>query len=720
MSFVAGKASLRAPVAAAILSTGGNGGDRTPVLPLRGPAGVVRSSSARRETLQFFFGMYNWGLWTFITLLLLSQVLGAFWNSSTRDVSTVSGRNPELGPGPIQGSNDIPYSDRSVVCSLVGRQYKPLRLHQALTASTTVTIDSTGTSVNGYRVLVRDAITKDDLDVAFVNMCDAIASSLDNIVEICAALGYNVTNDTLRIVDGLNSSSLKLLPNVLPVLILPFWDKTVGSRYAMPGQDGSACVFRLEGMFETASVTRGLLRATDRATRELKTAEWLERPGGRWRNGWYEDPAGSRWYSDVLNTSSANGHRVFDTSTSTEIDCSKTPADCRILPDNEAWGSKLASTVTTTKYTSAVAANGSQFGLCWVELYMTIVMTSEYDLETLISNVALAFVMLRWLVCLAALQNAYRLGVSQWHTVGIGSVSCSRNFHYVPLVLTPRLKTTLAIFFAVGCKFESDQSTLSENWFVMYPAICEFMLFYYSVLNLLAKTLHRRVSDALFGPTLLALCLLHYLREELGQSVWFTSTSGQVATLVQSSEFNHLRLNELFTTRVLLRLNGDAKALFAAKLTLVALSLVPLLVGWTSTSLRNREARRTAATDVEKALALRAHFVGGFGSGRVLETSADCTAAPALSSYELVRLGYIVVSGKYVISITDWYALFVLSLARYLHEPPNFRVTIFTIVETQQGKWTRVTIDDYPHVCRLNDSRLQAASVLAITARPLN
>ncbi|KAL3661634.1 hypothetical protein V7S43_013393 [Phytophthora oleae] len=77
---------------------------------------------------------------------------------------------------------------------------------------------------------------------------------------------------------------------------------------------------------------------------------------------------------------------------------------------------------------------------------------------------------------------------------------------------------TLAVFWTVGCRFEGQQAGLAESWFVMYPGIANFVLIFFSLLNFGAKTLRRRISDALFTPTVVFLCLLHYFRLEIAES----------------------------------------------------------------------------------------------------------------------------------------------------------------------------------------------------------
>lgn len=680
--------------------------------------------STRLEILRLFGGVYTWSLWGFMCLLLFSQLLGVVWNSSTTYQHSMYGENPALGPNAIEGLNDNPYSDRSIACVLEGWQYKPVQLQKALMAAATTTIDTTGTFVHGYRVLARDEMTlESDSQALLVRTCDAIASTLDSIFESCAAMGYNVTKDTLRIVNGVNSSTMKLIPNALPVLIMPFWDNSKAARYAIPGWDGSACVFRLEGVYESDSDTLRYFRTTTRAVRESKTIEWLGQPGGVWRNGWYEDPTGTKWYSDVLSTKENTTYpqHLFDTAANKERNCSATE-DCGSIPNFELWSSKLSSTATIQWFNSVAISNGAQYGVFLYESYLTVVVKSVYDLETLISNIALGFVMFRWLVCMAALQNGHRLRVTKWYTTGIGSISCARNFHYLPIVLLPRFKTTLAAFFTVGCRYEGDQTSLSENWFVMYPAICEFMLFYYSVLNMVAKMLRRRITETLFGPTLIFLCAMHYLRQELGRSGWF-EYDGRVTTVVHSSDFEDLHLFDFFTTDVSLRLNGNITPLYVTKLVVVAINALPLIICCQNTSPKSKLGERTAPCAIEKALAVRASFVGGLGCSTIYETSkcgsGDATMT-ALSGYDLVRLGYVVIGGKYVLSIADWHTLFILSPARYLRQPPNFRVTLFTIVEQGDSKCNRVTIDDFPHVCRLNDPRLRSISIFDITARPFN
>ncbi|GAB9477803.1 hypothetical protein Gpo141_00014955, partial [Globisporangium polare] len=102
------------------------------------------------------------------------------------------------------------------------------------------------------------------------------------------------------------------------------------------------------------------------------------------------------------------------------------------------------------------------------------------------SNLSLSLLLFRWLIAIITLQRYTASSVAASWTVGIGCLTALRNFIFLPILLLPRLKTTLAAFFAVGCFFEGDQKALAEAWFVVYPAIGEFVLFYFSLLSLLA------------------------------------------------------------------------------------------------------------------------------------------------------------------------------------------------------------------------------------------
>ncbi|KAL3661635.1 hypothetical protein V7S43_013394 [Phytophthora oleae] len=90
----------------------------------------------------------------------------------------------------------------------------------------------------------------DELDAAtqavMESSCALIAKTIDNIFNACSALGYsNLTRDHLRVVDDWDSDDLYLLPNTLPILIMPYYDNTPYSRHAIPTWGEDACVFRL-------------------------------------------------------------------------------------------------------------------------------------------------------------------------------------------------------------------------------------------------------------------------------------------------------------------------------------------------------------------------------------------------------------------------------------------------------------------------------------------
>ncbi|DBA02761.1 TPA: hypothetical protein N0F65_010689 [Lagenidium giganteum] len=699
--------------------------------------GVEDAATKRKLTIAQVVGcMYNWILWFALTTLVFSQFLGVIWNTVKFEVYALYGRSPLLGTSPISGLNDEPYTDRSIVCALQGRMYKPMQLHKALVSSKAVVVDSNGSTINGYRVIARPEESQCELEQAvhdfYTKRCDALASTLDTIFDSCQALGYNVTRDQLRIVDDLASNVTKSLTTALPILLLPYWDNAIYARYAIPTWDGYACVFRLIGKYDMDTQPKAYLRSVSRSVRVNKTLEWLgnSHAGGKWENGWYEDTHNSmRWFSDVISTNIANPYgiyqRQFDTITNTELNCSSDPTICSDFPVTEWWGSKFSSTGITQWFTSVAISNGTHYGLFIYEDRSTRIVGSVYDVETFLSNFSLGMIFARWMVCMVALQNGYRLGLTRWFNTGIGCLSCSTSFHILPFVLLPRLKTTLAAFFALGCPYEGEMKALVDAWFVIYPAIGELMLFYYSLLNIVAKISRRRLRDDLFGPSILFFCVMHYYRSALGQTQWF-EFDGRVTTIFSSSEFDQLRTIDFFISDVALRMNGNIRSLFGIKLSVLALSLLPLVIRNESTSVFGHKCANTPIRRTEKALAVRVTNVGGWGMSSMYdEDSSSSVSTKTVNAYELVRLGYIVYGGKYVLKIDDWYLLLIFALFRKRRQPPTYRIVLFTIQEHSDQSPSGATmttrhIGDRPQLCSLNDARLQNISPWHIATCPFH
>lgn len=530
---------------------------------------------------------YNWLLWAFFASTLFAQVLGIVWTRANSTVDLFYGQDPSKGLCQVLGSNDVPFTDRSYVCARRGRVYRPVQLQEALEASTSVVVDTTGSSVNGYRVVKRTQMRISETAMnGYKNTCGAISATLESILDHCELLGYNVTRDQLRIVVDTKSNTTVRLATTLPVLVLPNTDNVLYARYVVPGWDGSACMLRLVGAYETEGLPSLILRGLNRSVREAKTSELLGRHGGVWRNGWYEDLDGERWFSDPMSSEQSPlgiTIREFDVLQNTVADC-VTAHNCSDRVRVYRWGSHLVSTDSSHRYTSIVIMNGTMYGLFAFQSQTQRSIATSYNLDIVLANVALAVLLGRWAIAMTALTNSYQSGVSErLEAAGIGVLSCAKGFCWLPVFLLPRLKTNLAVFASIGCTFEGPQLALSQAWFIMYPGIAELVFFVFSLLNLLAKLLRRRVTDALFGPTLLFYCTAHYFRTELAQSRWF-EFDGRIVSLAASERFERLSVLDLLRNGVLLQLNGNVRSLFTIKLAVLGLNLLPLLVSQSSSS----------------------------------------------------------------------------------------------------------------------------------------
>lgn len=690
------------------------------VTPLPAKPHERNGQRARRCWRAWFLALYNWMLWGFVVVIVFSQLLGVVWNSTSSTTHLSYGRSPLLGTFAILGQNDEPYSDRMLVCLLRGRLYRPVQLSAALAHPSTVLVDSTGSAVHGYRIVKRTGATFEQSAYALYSLvCDELAATLDALFDSCTALGYNITRDALRIVDDLDSSDMFLIHNSLPVLVMPYWDNAPYVHFVIPGWDGSACAFRIARKLMVTTDSSSTLFAPDRAVRERLTVEWLKRPGGAWRNGWYEDPSGSKWYSDMATTnlSAPLGitSRLFDISKNYErLGPSTESID---MPSSTWWGDKFNVVDMERGVVSVAISNGKRFGLFLYQNSPKRIVQCLYDLETFISNTTVLLLLVRWMVVMLTLQTTYWQGkCATFESAGIGCLANTRSFLLLPILLVPRLKQSLMAFFSAGCMFEGEQFAFSEAWFVVYPALVELMILYYSLLNLVARLVRRRMTDALFGPTLLLFSCIHYLRNEIAQSGLF-EIDGRVMTLFRASDFESLTLFDFVSTSVALRINGNVQRLFALKIALLVVNLLPLLAS-ESTSVKDRASSNDRPHQVEDVLAVRASCLGGIGATRhcgrkhsIQNASGSAPPLP-LSSYELLRIGYVVLGDTYLVGLTDWVYFAAFSRHEWIRQMLTYRILVVRVKAAPRGFQVVAPAE----FVLLNDARLRRVKVWHLSA----
>ncbi|KAG2775267.1 hypothetical protein PC129_g8698 [Phytophthora cactorum] len=698
------------------------------------PSTVKQGLTPHPTSRQLATALYHWTTCIFISVLILSQFLGLFWNSVTSEGGALNGSYPVAGGmREIPGDNDKLVTDRVLACVLEGPYYKPVLLNDVLGASgSTVVPETAPPQVDGYRVLRRHGATlSDDAFATYMDTCALISTTLGMILDTCDNdLGYSVTRDGLRIVvdgektSGSTSDTVYLIKNALPVLVMPFWDNASIARYAVPGTDGSACLFRLTGKYIDSTLTDGFpaMLAVNRSVRESLTQEWLQASNGKWRHGWLHvgngDESETAYFSDVISSDpgSTDGltQREFNTLTKQELDCVNNRKECITSSVSQSWGDKMSTEEQQLTMTSITIASPQHFGFFLFTSTFERTVRVMYDWETLIANVSLGMLLVRWIVVMAALHRGFLQGRSEWFVGGLGCVAGSRSFNMLPIVLLPHLKVTIASFWTAGCYFDGEQIALSESWSTIYPGLAELCLVYYSLLNIFAKITRRRITDIFFAPTLALLCLLHRIRVMLASSGALSGVDGRVATEVHSAEMQELQLVDFFISDVGPRMNANLTLLMSIKLVLVGLNLLPLVFAPYIPPVKQPD---TELQGVERALAIRASNVGGLGCSPVYiyGDEKDQRTKIALNSYELVRLGYVVFGGQFLLTSDAWDVIMNTAPLHRRHHLWNYRVVVFPLRE----KDGYAAVGDKPIVCRLDDARLDSIPFWDIAAQPV-
>lgn len=700
-----------------------------PQLPLNQPTrvhpfdsrSVVTPAFKSTTRIQIVCAIFNWSMWLLLMFLMLSQLLTAV-NSSTHTSAQIRlGQQPSDGLFHIPGFNDEPYNDRAIVCIRNGKRFKAMTVNDALASASTVIEDATGTAVHGFRVVNRSGHFLTDVSTQqWTQTCRLIESTLSYMFTVCETLGYtNLTRDNIRIVDGVSSKIITRIPNSLPILIMPFYDNSLSARYGIPGWDGHTCVFRLAGTYEDPTIVRKYIFGMDRALREDPIVEWLNRPGGTWKNGWYEDPTGTKWNGDIVYIDPPNSdhmrNRQFDPVSQQELNC-RNGSECFVRIYISQWAEFRSVTISANVLSVAIS-NGSRYGLFYYSGTSLTTVQSIYDVSAFISDVSVIELLLRWMMAMIAMHRGYIKGLCAWHNASIGVIANTYSFTILPLLMLPRLKIILAAFLTVGCEFEGPQIALANAWYVMYPSIVDSVLIFASLLNSLAKMTRRRMNDTLVSPTILILSAIHFNRLYIARSPLF-GFGGRLTTMVQPDAFENFSFIDLFLPKNAVEMDGNAPFLLFLKLAVLSINLIPFIFSQNMYTQRN-QSRGGRPCKIETTLAIRACNVGGFGTSDIYSVYQDLNSTSvALNAYELTRLGYVVVGNRFLITWENWIILTTVSRVRSVYSLWNHRITTYTVELANEETGTNsFEIGSHGKLLNVNDRVLNSVAWWDVDAR---
>ncbi|CAK4702190.1 hypothetical protein LEN26_017950 [Aphanomyces euteiches] len=629
-----------------------------------------------------FVAFFDLLCWLLLVCLMVLQVINAFLTQSMIDTTLVYGARPsESSLELIPGNNDDPYIDRAMACVLVGRVYKSMTLDEALNGGATIR-NFANITADSYTVMVRQDphTTMRDTYAYYDPICSAIALTMNGIAHACADQGYLPVTDSLRINVGTDATRTTELTNALPILIMPYYDNGADARYGIPGYDGVFCSFMLynqylgPGSFYQVTVI-------NRTDFDVKTRLWLNEPRGTWQNGWYTFPDGiKRYYSHMQSDLRPKDYPgglgissvVYDALTHKIADCETDPTRCESQL-RFVWENVVVHNAIALWAECVCIQDKVRNGFVWYSVENQNVVTFRGGLSAVLANLSVFVVLFQWAIKLLAAWRGYLYGSADWHGCGIGILSCSDSFVWLPVLLAPGYKLIFLCFWASCIQFEGDLLVVCDAWFILYPALAQFVLLYFAVLNWLGKALRIRVSDRLFGPVLLALCLAHYLRDvtfiNSGPSMGF---SGRAQTLFFVASYREAYIYEVMFTKALI-IGGNVKPILIAKLILLGLPLLELFVYSDRVGPKCKyQPPGGKPTQIESTLAIQANRCGGLGKSTMYTSTG-------LNGYEVLRLGYMLYGKNNILSFDNYMVAIACYPSYIINETFNQRILTLEI-----------------------------------------